>query len=53
MSVSIVRFTREHRIYNAGEMAGFTEAEATALIKLGVAVEAPKPEKPDRKAAEK
>lgn len=53
MSVSIVRFTRDHRVYNAGDMAGFSETEAAALIKLGVATEVPKPEKPDRKAAEK
>ncbi len=35
--VTAVRFVRQYRIYNSGEVAGFDEAVATALIAAGVA----------------
>lgn len=35
----LVKFTRSHTPYLAGETAGFDETRARALIKLGVAVE--------------
>jgi hypothetical protein len=36
--MKIVRFLVPHRLYNAGEVAGFPAAQADALIAAGTAV---------------
>lgn len=38
-AMTIVRFIKQHAMYNAGELAGFSQEEAQLLVRRGYAVE--------------